>query len=262
MKFIYNSNKLHDKIKLPRNIFLLTDGAIENKQNTLSLIENNNDKYFIYSIGIGSYFDKNLIKNAGVIGRGSYNFCKNIENLNEVIASELNKALNPYFTDIQINSFLDDKKNVVRNKLPDLIKSNEVINLLFIVENENIEKKIKVDINYIEHDINKKEGIEKKSENFEIETYEIKSGDELSKLIINKYLLHSDLYNEEKIKLALKYQLFTNGTSLFAEVELSEKITEEMKLKIIGDKDNNINKKYNLSSICRNKQLKLLVVLI
>ena len=248
LNFIYNSNKLHDKIKLPRNIFLLTDGDIQNKQNTLSLIENNSDKYFIYSIGIGSYFDEDLIKNAGVIGKGSYNFCKNIENLNEVIASELNKALNPYFTDFQINSFLDEKNNVVRNKLPDVIKSNEVIDLLFIVENENIEeKKIKVDINYIEHDINKKDGIEKKSENFEIEIYEIKRGNELSKLIINKYLLSSDLNNEEKIKLALKYQLFTNGTSLFAEVELSEKITEEMKLKIIGDKDSNVIEKVKIN---------------
>ena len=31
-----------------------------------------------------------------------------------------------------------------------------------------------------------------------------------------------------------------NNTSLFAEVKLSESITEEMKLKILGDKENNI----------------------
>ena len=39
--------------------------------------------------------------------------------------------------------------------------------------------------------------------------------------------------------MALKYQLFTENTSLFAEVELSEQINEEMKQKIIGDKGNN-----------------------
>ena len=42
----------------------------------------------------------------------------------------------------------------------------------------------------------------------------------------------------------MKYQILTDYTSLFAEVELSEKISEEMKLKIIGDKENNIIKRY------------------
>ena len=39
--------------------------------------------------------------------------------------------------------------------------------------------------------------------------------------------------------MALKYQIFSKYTSLFAEIELSEKINEEMKQKIIGDKENN-----------------------
>ena len=42
----------------------------------------------------------------------------------------------------------------------------------------------------------------------------------------------------------MKYQILTNYTSLFAEVDLDEKISEEMKLKIIGDKENNIIKEY------------------
>ena len=42
----------------------------------------------------------------------------------------------------------------------------------------------------------------------------------------------------------MKYQILTDYTSLFAEVDLEEKISEEMKLKIIGDKENNIIKKY------------------
>ena len=50
--------------------------------------------------------------------------------------------------------------------------------------------------------------------------------------------------NDNKIiDMALKYQVFMKETSLFAEVEFSEKITKEMKLKIIGNKENNIIKK-------------------
>ena len=44
----------------------------------------------------------------------------------------------------------------------------------------------------------------------------------------------------KKNKLALKYQIFTDYTSLFAEVELSEKISEEMKKQIIGDEEHNV----------------------
>ena len=69
---------------------------------------------------------------------------------------------------------------------------------------------------------------------------EIPEGEEFSKLIINNYLLNnSNLSKEEKIKLALKYQIFTNDTSLFAKVELSDNVSKEMKSKILGDKKNN-----------------------
>ena len=68
------------------------------------------------------------------------------------------------------------------------------------------------------------------------------AGEELSKLIINNYILNNSNLNlniDEKKKLALKYQLFTKYASLFAEVELSNEIKEEMKLIIIGNKENN-----------------------
>ena len=79
------------------------------------------------------------------------------------------------------------------------------------------------------------------NENYEINAVEIPEGNELSKLIIKDYLdKNKDLKEEEKIKIALKYQIFTEYTSLFAELELSEKLTEEMKKEIIGDEKTNI----------------------
>ena len=46
------------------------------------------------------------------------------------------------------------------------------------------------------------------------------------------------------MKLPLDYKIITDCTSIFAEVELSDKISEKMKLEIIGDKENNIIRKY------------------
>ena len=236
LKDIYDSSKNHDKIKLPRNIFLLTDGEIEDKKETLELIEKNNLKYSIYSIGLGTSFDEDLIKNAGIIGKGHYNFCRNLDNLNSIIVSEINKATSPYCSNLKITTNLNDKNIIKNNDIPNTIRNNEIVNLYYITNN-NIPQ-INIEINYID-----KENKEY-SKKYDISPKIIEKGEDLSILIINNYILNNkDLTTEEALKLALKYQIFMENTSLFAEVILSEKITEEMKLKIIGDKDNNVIKK-------------------
>ena len=114
LKEIYNHPEIYDKINLPRNIFLLTDGEIWDKQEALSLIEKNSNKYTVYSIGIGNSFDTDLIKNAGIIGKGNYNFCRDLNNLNSIIASEINKATSNYISNLKINTNLNDK-NIIKN---------------------------------------------------------------------------------------------------------------------------------------------------
>ena len=54
----------------------MADGKIEDKKETLKLIENNSNEYSIYSFGMGNDFDKDLIKNAGIIGKGNYSYCR------------------------------------------------------------------------------------------------------------------------------------------------------------------------------------------
>ena len=187
LKYVYNSSKDYDKILLPRNIFLLTDGEIKNKNETLKLIEKNNNEYSVYSFGMGNSFDEDLIKNAGVIGKGSYSFCRDIKGLSQVIVKTLNN--------ICVSHTMKFKMEYTQNN-------------------------------------------EKYSKNYEIEPIELIQGDELSKLIMYEYIKkEKNISEEEKIKLALKYQIFIEGTSLFAEVENSEKTTETIKQEIIKKKE-------------------------
>ena len=154
LKDIYNSSEIYDKINLPRNIFLLTDGAIEDKKETITLIENNNSKFKIYSIGIGNSFDEDLIKNAWIIGKGNYNFCKILDNLNSIIASEINASITPYINNIQNNSNLEDK-NIIKNKdITNVLRNNEILKLYYIINNINIDK-IKIEVNFIDTEDNK-----------------------------------------------------------------------------------------------------------
>ena len=235
LKYVYDSYKIHDKIKLPRNIFLLTDGEVFDKNRVLKIIEENNSNYNIYSIGIGNYFDKDLIKNAGIIGKGNYNFCRELTNLNSIIVSEINRAISSHIMDLNIETSLDKKNIIKNNKIKNVVRENEIINLNYIINNKNHDDNIDVKMEYLES--NKKPF----RKEYKIPCEYLEKGEELSKLIINSYLLNNiELSIDEKIKLALKYQISTEYTSLFAEINLTEKICEYMKLKIIGNKDNNI----------------------
>ena len=234
LKYVFDSYKIYDMINLPRNIFLLTDGEIENKKKTLDLIYENNTKYNIYSIGIGNNFDEDLIKNVGIIGKGGYNFCKEIEEMNKVIIKELNRAISPFNSNINIKSSLDSENLIKNQSIPNVMKDNDTFNLNYIICNnkESNNDKIYIDINYLDNE----EKIEKK---YEAIPYYLPEGEELSKLIINNYLKNNNLEEEKETELALKYQLLGKNTSLFAEIELSDSISGEIKEKILGNKENN-----------------------
>ena len=233
LKYIYNSDDKYEKIKLPRNIILLTDGEAWDKEEGLVLIEKNNTKFMLHSIGIGNDFDEELIKNAATLGKGNYNFCKDLENLNSIIASEINKATCSYVTNIQIKTNIDDK-NKIKNTLPNILRDNSLINLYYVLDNSS--DKVNLNIRYDDKD--KEKTIEN---NYEMIPEVLEKGEDLSKLIIYNYIKKDkNIPEEDKLKLALKYQIFMKDTSLFAEINFSEKITEEMKLEIIGKKEDNI----------------------
>ena len=235
LKDIYTNEQQYDEIKLPKNIFLLTDGEIENKRETLELIEKNSSKFSIFSIGIGNSFDKDLIKNAGIIGKGGFNFCYNLEELNSIIVNEIKKSISPYITNINMETPLDENNKYKVCEIPKILRINQIVNIGYIVEGNACDNdddkinKINIKMNYLE------DNNIKVNNNYEIIPVEIEKGDEISKLIINNYL--SQILDEnEKIQLSLKYQILTEYTSLFAEVELSNEISDEMKSKIIGEK--------------------------
>ena len=229
LKSIYENEKEYDKIKLPKNIFLLTDGEIKDKDLTLEIIEKYSSKFSIFSIGIGDSFDKDLIKNAGIIGKGGFNFCPNLEGLNEIIVNAINKSISSYILDFKMNCSLDNINKYRVCEIPETIRNNKIINVGYIVENKY--KKINVDIEYFDEKIIKNK--------YNIIPLELRNGEELSKIIISKYLYNHS--NDKEIEdLSLKYQVLTKNTALFAEIELSEKISDEMKIEILNNKNNNI----------------------
>ena len=227
----------YENLNFRKNIFLLTGGKIEDRKKVFDFIKNNNSLFRIFLIGIGDNIDEGLIKRIGSIGRGSYDFCKKYEDINSIIDKNVNNVINPWIYGLKIKCSLDND-NIYEQGLPKKIRQNDLINLKYkIAKNGND----KVDLRVI-YKADNNEKIDKK---YEIIPKEIPEGEDLSKLII-KDLVDNMEEEDEKKEISLKYQIFNNYTSLFAEVELSDKITEEMKLKIIGNKKKNILEIFNM----------------
>ena len=294
---IYKTEEIEETKKLPKAIFLLTDGEIKNKEKTLKLIESNNNRYSIYSIGVGNNFDKDLIKNAGIIGKGNYNFCSDFKNLTTIISKNINEFLTSchnYLTNItnlNVTSSLKEENIIKKDEIPKSFDENIKININYLIKEKNNNDKIKV---YVEYNIGK----DRQKEEYEIVPKEFEEGNELFKLAYKTYISnkenslrnlipykkekteeekniedeeqtlqdflepndHSENnqtleeYNEsvrkenefikkeneliekqnapvvtEIIDICLKYQILSKLTTLFAKVELDNKITEEMK---------------------------------
>ena len=138
----------YTNIKLSKNILILTDGQVNNRDECVNLITANSNKFRIHAIGIGDSFDKILIERSGKLGKGSSNFVEDIEKINTVVINTLNKCLRPYLIDINF-AF---KNNIIQNSIVisepmnNFAYQDEIINYSFILKEEN---KISID-NFLE----------------------------------------------------------------------------------------------------------------
>ena len=212
LKEIFNS-KDYDDINLPRNLFILTDGEVNNREECLSLINTYSDKFKVHAIGIGSSFDKQLIKNAGIQGRGTYNFVSNVSDVNSIIIESLSKCLRNYVLNAKI-SLNELKPEYDFIPKMNFIYPDEIINYYFILkgkDHDNIQINFE-NSNKNENIIFKKDKIIKESE-----------GEIIGQIIIGNKLKNEENMEEEKIiKLSKEYQILSKKTSLFAVAENEE----------------------------------------
>ena len=225
LKEIFNS-KDYDEIKLGRNLFILTDGKVRNREECLELISTNCEKFKVHAIGIGSSFDKKLIQNAGIQGKGSYHFVNNVSDVNSIIIQSLSKCLREYLLDVKIS--LD----TIKPEYEFLPKNNfiypeEILYYYFIIKGKNINDKIQINFES-----------SKKNENIIFQNEKIlkeNDGEIIGQIIIGNILKNSDgkLDENMEIKLSKDYQILSKKTALFAvgEGEGTNKIAEFKQVK-------------------------------
>ena len=220
LKDIFDNKNEYQKINLGKNILLLTDGEVENKDECFDLIKENSDFFRIHSIGCGDDFDKELIQLCGKYGKGSSNYVKDMSNINNTIINILNNCLRPYLYDIKI-TFLNINKennNLLFIKNDNFVYQDEIINYSFILENSQKNSYLKDNIfkfkiEFIKNNVKFEKYIELKS------IMKLPEGDNMTKIIIDKFLKNnSDLDEKKEIELSKKYEVLSKNTSLFAEI--------------------------------------------
>ena len=192
LKEIFNS-KDYDNINLARNLFILTDGEVDNREECLGLINTHSDKFKVHAIGIGSSFDKKLIQNAGIQGRGTYHFVSNVSDVNSIIIESLSKCLRNYVLNakLSLNELKPEYEFIPKMNF---IYPDEILNYYFILKGKDHDK--------IQINLEKK----KKNENYLFTKEKIipeTDGDIIGQIIIlsKKTSLFAVAENEENNKI-------------------------------------------------------------
>ena len=106
LDIIFKKRK-YENINLCKNLFILTDGYVEDKEKTLNLIKYNSKNFRIHSFGLGKYFDSDFIEQAGQ--NGSSNYITDSAKLKTGVIQALNKTLRSYLYDAEVNITNFDK---------------------------------------------------------------------------------------------------------------------------------------------------------
>jgi len=111
--------------KLPRKIFLLTDGGVSNTNQVIKLIDDNHFIGKVYTVGIGNGCSPELIKEGARAGRGYHEFVGDNENLSEKVILLLRKSMETPLKDIKLTG--DNFDNVVEK----VVSENQELNFLY-----------------------------------------------------------------------------------------------------------------------------------
>ena len=247
-----NKDKIYDNIPLSKNIFLLTDGQVNNRESCINLISTNSNRFRIHSMGIGNDFDKLLIERSGKVGKGTSSFVEDVNKINEVVIDTLNKCLRPYLVDLKFsfnNGSLIKDPILVNEPINNFTYQDEVVNYSFILGPKN---KLNLS-NPIKVDIKAKDPLKEIGESFNLSPPEnivsLDHGDNLIKNIIglglkyNKNLLES---TEKEIEFAKKYQLLSKNTALFAEILKDGSSAQSELIKVNLNNERQIKKNANI----------------
>ena len=216
LKHIYDE-KIKENLK--RNIYILTDGCVENKNEVLELIEKNNINYRVFSFGIGSSVDTDLIRKSAEKGKGLCEFFKEREIMTPKIIRGLGNSMKPYVSSAKF-IWPKEIKIIEQTETPEILTGDWTTFLAIIEGKLSGGETIKI--------------IGKESTqiilNIQIPT-DIDKGESLFQLAAKSLSISKQYPQAKRLTISLKYNILTQEASfLLIEKKLPAAIQSELKV--------------------------------
>ena len=87
----------------PRQVFVLTDGQISNNQQVFNLIQENQSRARVFSLGIGNSVSHDLVEGIASHGKGTAAFVIPGERMESKIMKQLQRAIQPALSEVKID---------------------------------------------------------------------------------------------------------------------------------------------------------------
>ena len=209
-------NPIYDKFDINKEIIVLTDGAILDKEKTISLIASYSDKFTLHTIGIGSC-DPDLVKRCAIVGNGYSYFTGTVSVHQSIIEALDNTQKMKKFECTYENNYKDKTYIEYNQKL--FISPHDFIRYGFILDEKISDIEILI----------KAKDKENKLKFNKSNIKQLPDGDKLGKIIVDNYLKKNKEIDTSKIiKLSKAFSILTPETAFFAEIQNEEPINENM----------------------------------
>lgn len=217
IKNILENNKDYINFKSNKNLFILTDGEVEEREETLDYIKKNKKDFKIHSIGYGSDFDKDFIQTIGSLSECTYSFVSDINEINAKIISILELCGKKCIKNIKINMSQEEQASLEYNNSISNFFADNLLNYGCITVSHASDI-IKINIKYQIDDKQDEINLNFDKDNI----IKIKDGSILNKIIISNLLNSNNGNNniDEKtcLELSTTYQVLSKYTALYAEI--------------------------------------------
>merc|ERR1719193_543618 len=205
---------LEEETDFPRRVFVLTDGSVSNQREILKLTKKHSTDEKVFSLGIGSSADRNLVKGLARAGDGTFEFTVQGEMIAPKVIKQLKHCLQPNLNNIVIDWGSNmDNINISQapSTIPQLYDGHRIQIFKILEEGVQVPNLITITAN---------QQFEKDAYKEEIPVEESSlEGDLLHKMFARKKIqeLEETKHSKKKVTdLAVKYQVMSKYTSIIA----------------------------------------------
>eukprot|EP00347_Sterkiella_histriomuscorum_P015189 403357978 len=209
--------------ELPRHLYLLTDGEVNDTKKVVDMIKFHSDTTKVHCFGIGDGVSSELIQNAALAGKGHYSFISNPEDIEKKVLEALQKDHLEYLV-MKEAKLLYENQQEIQNLL---LKQDQILH----GQKFNIIKSLDpcFDPQYVKMTFLDPNTDQKTTHLVQVINVESEA---LINIAAQKYL--QTCPKENITELSIKYQILHHSTAMLAYEKIMDIYPQEIQLRLIS----------------------------